>query len=46
LINGGAEWPELAGDKDGGWHQLLEVLNADRIVATARLIGAGRLMIK
>ncbi|GHF65266.1 acyl-CoA dehydrogenase family protein [Seohaeicola zhoushanensis] len=37
---------ELIGDVDKGWHQLLDVLNTERIVTTAGLIGAGRLAIR
>lgn len=36
---------ELIGDLDRGWHQLLDVLNTERIVTTSGLIGAGRLAI-
>ncbi len=37
---------EVIGDIDGGWRQLLDVLNAERIVTTAGLIGTGRLAMK
>ncbi len=37
---------EVIGDVDGGWRQLLDVLNAERIVTTAGLVGTGRLAIK
>lgn len=37
---------ELVGTLDNGWHQLLDVLNTERIVTTAGLIGTGRLAIK
>ncbi|TDK41189.1 acyl-CoA dehydrogenase family protein [Antarcticimicrobium luteum] len=37
---------ELIGTLDKGWHQLLDVLNTERIVTTAGLIGAGRLALK
>lgn len=37
---------ELVGTLDGGWPQLLDVLNAERIVTTAGLLGAGELAIK
>ncbi|SMO48428.1 acyl-CoA dehydrogenase [Thalassovita litoralis] len=37
---------ELIGDVDKGWHQLLDVLNTERIVTTAGLVGAGRLAIR
>ncbi|MGR3551969.1 acyl-CoA dehydrogenase family protein [Pseudooceanicola sp.] len=40
------EADELIGDLDKGWHQLLDVLNTERIVTTAGLIGAGRLAIR
>lgn len=41
-INGG----ELIGDLDKGWYQLLDILNTERIVTTAGLLGTGRLAIK
>ncbi|AIB15909.1 acyl-CoA dehydrogenase (plasmid) [Azospirillum argentinense] len=37
---------ELIGTLDGGWHQLLDVLNTERIVTTAGLVGAGSLAIR
>jgi acyl-CoA dehydrogenase len=37
---------ELIGTVDQGWHELLHVLNTERIVTTACLVGAGRLAIK
>jgi len=37
---------ELIGDVDKGWYQLLDVLNTERIVTTASLVGAGRLAIQ
>ncbi len=37
---------ELVGTLHGGWSELLEVLNTERIVTTAGLVGAGRLAIK
>ena len=37
-IDGG----ELVGTLDGGWQELLDVLNTERIVTTAGLVGAGR----
>src|SRR5712692_2737477 len=37
---------ELVGTLDGGWPELLEVLNTERIVTTAALVGAGRLAIR
>jgi len=37
---------ELIGDVDKGWYQLLDVLNTERIVTTASLVGAGRLAIR
>ena len=40
------EADEVIGDIDQGWHQLLDVLNSERIVTTAGLVGAGRLAIK
>lgn len=40
------EKDELIGTLDNGWKQLLEVLNTERIVTTAGLVGAGRLAIR
>ena len=37
---------EVIGTIDEGWKQLLDVLNTERIVTTAGLIGAGRVSIK
>jgi acyl-CoA dehydrogenase len=37
---------ELIGTLHGGWRELLDVLNSERIVTTAGLIGAGRLAIR
>jgi acyl-CoA dehydrogenase len=37
---------ELIGTLDGGWHQLLDVLNTERIVTTAGLVGTGELAVK
>jgi acyl-CoA dehydrogenase len=37
---------ELLGTVDKGWHQLLDVLNTERIVTTAGLVGAGKLAIR
>jgi acyl-CoA dehydrogenase len=37
---------ELVGTLDGGWPQLLDVLNTERIVTSAGLVGAGELAIK
>lgn len=37
---------EVLGTVDGGWTELLEVLNTERIVTTAGLVGAGRLALK
>ena len=37
---------ELIGTLHGGWHELLDVLNTERIVTTAGLIGAGTLAIR
>jgi acyl-CoA dehydrogenase len=34
---------ELVGTEHGGWPELLDVLNTERVVTTAALIGAGRL---
>ncbi|MDQ1506577.1 MAG: acyl-CoA dehydrogenase [Actinomycetota bacterium] len=37
---------ELVGTPDGGWPELLDVLNTERIVTTAALVGAGRLALR
>jgi acyl-CoA dehydrogenase len=37
---------ELLGTLDKGWNQLLDVLNTERIVTTAGLVGAGKLAIR
>lgn len=37
---------ELLGTEHGGWSQLLDVLNTERIVTTAGLVGTGRLAIR
>jgi len=37
---------ELIGDLHGGWHQLLDVLNTERIVTTAGLVGTAELATK
>ncbi len=37
---------ELVGTLDRGWHELLDVLNTERIVTTAALAGTGELAIK
>jgi acyl-CoA dehydrogenase len=37
---------ELIGTLDGGWRELLDVLNTERIVTTAGLVGTGELAIK
>jgi acyl-CoA dehydrogenase len=37
---------EVIGTLHGGWHELLEVLNTERIVTTAGLVGAGLLAIR
>jgi len=37
---------ELIGTLHGGWRELLDVLNSERIVTTAGLVGAGRLAIR
>ena len=37
---------ELIGTLDGGWKELLDVLNTERIVTTAGLVGTGELALK
>jgi acyl-CoA dehydrogenase len=37
---------EVIGTLHGGWYELLEVLNSERIVTTAGLVGAGELAIR
>jgi acyl-CoA dehydrogenase len=37
---------ELVGTLDGGWKELLEVLNTERIVTTAGLVGTGELALR
>ncbi len=37
---------ELVGTLDKGWHELLDVLNTERIVTTAGLVGAGELALR
>jgi acyl-CoA dehydrogenase len=37
---------ELIGTLDNGWRELLDVLNTERIVTTAGLVGAGKLAIR
>ena len=37
------EGAELVGTLDGGWHELLDVLNTERIVTTAGLVASGEL---
>ncbi|MBE0623339.1 MAG: acyl-CoA/acyl-ACP dehydrogenase [Burkholderiales bacterium] len=37
---------ELVGTLDGGWKELLDVLNTERIVTTAGLVGTGELALK
>jgi acyl-CoA dehydrogenase len=37
---------EVVGTVDGGWPELLEVLNTERIVTTAGLVGAGKLALR
>jgi len=37
---------ELVGTVDGGWRELLDVLNTERIVTTAGLVGAAELALK
>jgi acyl-CoA dehydrogenase len=46
LDNVRAEADEQIGTIDGGWAQLLDVLNTERIVTTAGLVGAGRLALR
>ena len=40
------EGHELVGSLDGGWRELLDVLNTERIVTTAGLVGAAELAIR
>ncbi len=42
----GVEAGEQIGTVDGGWSELLDVLNTERIVTTAGLVGTGRLAIR
>ena len=37
---------EVIGTVDGGWRELLEVLNTERIVTTSGLVGGGRLSLR
>lgn len=37
---------ELVGTVNGGWHELLHILNTERIVTTSALAGGGRLALK
>jgi acyl-CoA dehydrogenase len=37
---------EVLGTVDGGWPELLDVLNTERIVTTAGLVGAGKLALR
>jgi acyl-CoA dehydrogenase len=37
---------EVLGTVDGGWMELLEVLNTERIVTTAGMVGAGKLALR
>ncbi len=37
---------EVLGTLDGGWRELLDVLNTERIVTTACLVGAGKLALR
>jgi acyl-CoA dehydrogenase len=37
---------EVIGTVDGGWAELLEVLNTERIVTTAGMVGAGKLALR
>lgn len=46
LDNVRVEEGELVGTLDGGWPQLLDILNTERIVTTAGLVGTGELAIK
>ncbi|MEC9342088.1 MAG: acyl-CoA dehydrogenase family protein [Pseudomonadota bacterium] len=46
LHNVRIEPDELVGTLDGGWYELLDVLNTERIVTTAGLVGAGELAIR
>ncbi len=46
LDNVRIEPDELLGTLDRGWIELLDVLNTERIVTTAGLVGAGRLAIR
>ncbi|MQB07324.1 acyl-CoA dehydrogenase [Agrobacterium tumefaciens] len=43
LDNVEARDDEIIGTVDGGWEQLLDVLNSERVVTTAGLVGAGYL---
>jgi acyl-CoA dehydrogenase len=40
------EADEVVGTLHGGWYELLDVLNSERIVTTAGLVGAGELAIR
>jgi acyl-CoA dehydrogenase len=40
------EREDLVGTLDGGWKELLDVLNTERIVTTAGLVGAGELALR
>ncbi|MBM3554534.1 MAG: acyl-CoA dehydrogenase [Alphaproteobacteria bacterium] len=40
------EGNELVGSVDGGWYELLDVLNTERIVTTAGLVGTSELAIR
>jgi acyl-CoA dehydrogenase len=42
----GVEGSELVGTLDGGWYELLDVLNTERIVTTAGLVGAADLAMR
>lgn len=37
---------ELVGTLNGGWKELLDILNTERLVTTAGLVGAGRLALR
>ena len=39
----GIDGGELLGTLDNGWYELLDILNTERIVVTAALVGAGAL---
>lgn len=37
---------EVIGTVDGGWHELLDILNCERIVTTSGLVGTGNLALR